>query len=61
MKTKIVKLVITAPIPPGATATDVKEFVEDAISWGGGCRLPEDPMSDSLPNAKIIFGRKNRK
>jgi hypothetical protein len=36
-----------------ATASEIADFIRDALSWAGGCRHPDDPMFSSLSNVAV--------
>lgn len=52
-----VRLTVRLGIPDDASATDVKEFVRDAILSYGGSFMPEDPRQRMGDDVKVTFYR----
>jgi len=49
---------VSFEVPRSVTLGEVKDFVEDWLQGGGGCRHPDDPLFDSLQDVKITLIRK---
>lgn len=39
--------------PAGASMGEIRDFIEDWLSSGGGCRHPNDPLLNSLSDIKV--------
>lgn len=50
---------VSFEVPHNVTLAEVKDFMEDWLQSGGGCRHPNDPLFDSLQDVKITLLRKS--
>lgn len=39
--------------PKNVPFADIRDFIIEWLEGGGGCRHPDDPLFDSLPNVKV--------
>ena len=52
---------VSFTVPHSVTIGEVKDFIEDWLQGGGGCRHPDDPLFDSLQDVKTALVRRSAK
>ena len=47
------KAIIEFKVPEQVSTREVQDFIEEWLTFGGGCRHPSDPLFNSLQKVRV--------